>query len=469
MYNLRFYDSLSKEKKVFQPIAAPKVLYYACGPTVYNYAHIGNFRAYVFEDFLHRTLKYFNFDVKMVMNITDVDDKTIKGAKENNMGLKEFSKRFTKAFFEDIECLNILKASSYPRASDHIAEMIAIIEKLLEDNLAYRGQDGSIYFAINRFKNYGKLSGLILEELKCDASQRTSNDEYDKENASDFVLWKAYNPTRDAKIYWESPFGKGRPGWHIECSAMAMKTLAESIDIHTGGVDNIFPHHENEIAQSEGFSKKPFSKYWLHAEHLLVNNKKMSKSLGNFYTLRDLLEMGYDGYQIRYMLLQSHYRMQLNFTLEGLKAAKQSLQRLQDFVDRISDIKRDDDFDPKELIGNTKKQFEEAICDDLNISAALASLFDLIREGNKLCDKNLLGKNAATTFTSFFKKANQILGLLRFEKEHNATPELLEKLQARKEARIKKDFALADQLRDEIEAAGYIIEDNTDGAKLKKK
>lgn len=469
MPDLYLFDTFSKEKKRFEPIKAPEVLFYACGPTVYNYAHIGNFRAYIFEDLLRRALEYFGFDVQMVMNITDVDDKTIKGAFESNMPLKEFSAKYTAAFFEDIESLNILKALHYPKASDHISDMIRIIEKLLQDEIAYQGQDGSIYFAIQRFKEYGKLSGLVLEDLQCDASQRVSNDEYDKENASDFVLWKAYDPKRDAKIYWESPFGKGRPGWHIECSAMAMKTLGPSIDLHTGGVDNIFPHHENEIAQSEAYSKKPFVRFWMHAEHLLVDNKKMSKSLGNFYTLRDLLQMGYEGKHIRYMLLQSHYRMQLNFTIKALDAAKQSMQRLQDFVERLKSIQGNASFDPKEILQNVKETFDAALADDLNIASALASLFDLVRECNKLCDQSLIGKTAAEQILAFLKQVNQVLAIFVFEQEDTIPQELLEKLELRKQARAEKDFASADHIRKEIETAGYLIEDGPQGAKLKKK
>ncbi|MCB1073997.1 MAG: cysteine--tRNA ligase, partial [Simkania sp.] len=329
---LHIYNTESREK---EPITlAPhkkEIALYTCGPTVYNFAHIGNFRTYVFEDLFRRTLEFFGLKVKQVMNLTDVDDKTIKGALEKRVSLDEFTQFYKRAFFEDLKTLGIQKAHLYPSAIDYIPQMIAMIQHLIKKGLAYKGKEGSVYFSIRHFPAYGKLSHLCLSELKAGASERVTTDEYEKESIADFVLWKGYDPERDGDIYWESPFGKGRPGWHIECSAMATELLGETIDIHMGGVDNIFPHHENEIAQSEGCSGKMFSRYWVHAEHLIVNGKKMSKSLGNFFTLRDLLDKGYSGTEVRYLLLSTHYRTQLNFTLEGLNAARQSLQRLEDF------------------------------------------------------------------------------------------------------------------------------------------
>ena len=335
---LKFYNTALRQKETFVPLEGRHVRMYTCGPTVYNFAHIGNFRTYVFEDLLRRTLKFFGYQVTQVMNLTDVDDKTIKGAIANKVSLDAFTEPFKEAFFEDLKTLRIEPVEHYPAATDYIPEMIAMIEELLQKGIAYAGGDGSIYYAIQKFPRYGCLSHLHLEELQAGASERVANDEYEKDNVADFVLWKSYDPERDGEIYWESPFGPGRPGWHLECSAMAMKILGETIDIHVGGIDNMFPHHENEIAQSEACSGKPFVKLWMHAEHLVVDHKKMSKSLGNFYTLRDLLAKGYTGTQVRYLLLQTHYKTQLNFTFQGLDGAKSALQRLNDFIQRLNEI-----------------------------------------------------------------------------------------------------------------------------------
>lgn len=335
---LFLYNTESLQKEEVVPLDGKTIRMYTCGPTVYNFAHIGNFRTYVFEDLLRRTIKFFGFPIQQAMNLTDIDDKTIKGAVQNKISLDEFTKPFKEAFFADLATLGIEKVEFYPQATDYIPEMIAMIETLKEKGIAYLGQDGSTYFAINQFPSYGRLAHLNLESLKAGASNRVQLDEYEKENVCDFVLWKAYDPERDGGIYWESPFGKGRPGWHIECSAMASKLLGKTIDLHVGGVDNLFPHHENEIAQSEGCFCCRFVKHWLHAEHLLVDHKKMSKSLGNFYTLRDLLQKGYSGKVVRYALLQAHYRTQLNFTFESLEASASTLRRLEDFILRMKEI-----------------------------------------------------------------------------------------------------------------------------------
>jgi cysteinyl-tRNA synthetase len=329
---LQLVNTETRQKATVSPLDGKTVRLYTCGPTVYDYAHIGNFRTFIFEDLLRRAILFFGMSVKHVMNLTDVDDKTIRGALKQKMSLDEFTNIYKKAFFDDLKTLNILPADVYPEATKYIQQMIEMTQKLLDDGFAYKGQDGSIYYKITKFAQYGKLSHLKLETLQAGASERVQLDEYTKENISDFVLWKAYDSERDGDIFWESPFGKGRPGWHLECSVMAQKILGETIDIHAGGVDLIFPHHENEIAQSEACSGKCFSKIWVHAEHLLVDHKKMSKSLGNFYTLRDLLNNGYTGRTIRYMLLSTHYRTQLNFTFEGLDGAKHALQRVDDFM-----------------------------------------------------------------------------------------------------------------------------------------
>ena len=467
---LHLYNTETRKKEKILPKDGKTLRIYTCGPTIYNYAHIGNFRTYIFEDLLRRVLKYFGFSVKQVMNITDIDDKTINGAIEKNVSLHEYTEPFRQAFFDDLTTLNIEKAEFYPKATQYIEQMIDIIVKLLDRKIAYKGSDGSIYFAIAKFKDYGKLSHLDLKSLKKGASNRISSDEYEKENASDFVLWKAYVEKRDGNIFWNSPFGKGRPGWHIECSAMALKLLGSKIDIHCGGVDNIFPHHENEIAQSETFTNEKFVIHWAHAEHLIVDGKKMSKSLNNFYTLSDLLSMGFSGRDIRYMLMNSHYRTQLNFTFDGLKASKASIQRILDFAERLKSIKDESSNNLVEkIIEKEKKRFIEALADDLNISLALSALFDLIREINHLIDDKKISKKEALKTLKFLKEIDQVLGGIFIDKKEGIPQIVQEAFEKRKDARKNKNFALADELRDFLFDHGYIIEDLPDGARLKKK
>lgn len=467
---LNLFNTESRKKEKIIPREENFIKMYTCGPTVYDFAHIGNFRTYVFEDLLRRTLKYLGYDVTQVMNITDLDDKTIKGALEKKISLHEYTEPFRQAFFEDLTSLNIQKAEYYPKATQYIEQMIEIILRLVEKKFAYKGADGSIYFSIKTFKTYGRLSHLDLNSLKLGASERIYADEYDKDNASDFVLWKAFDATRDGNIFWNSPFGKGRPGWHIECSAMGLKLLGNTLDIHCGGVDNIFPHHENEIAQSESFTGEKFVLHWAHSEHLLVDGKKMSKSLGNFYTLRNLLSMGYTGKDIRYMLLQTHYRTQLNFTFDGLKASKASVQRIQDFVERLKSIKDTTPYNLiKPIIENERSKFIEAITDDLNISVALAAIFDLIREGNFLIDDRKISQEEANQVLKFLSEIDEILGFISLDEKVEIPKIVEDALAKRKEARKFKDFKLADELRDFILDQGYIIEDFPDGAKLKKK
>lgn len=468
--SLNLYNTESRKKEVLIPRRGHHVRMYTCGPTVYNFAHIGNFRTYIFEDVLRRTVKFFGMQITQVMNLTDVDDKTIKGAIAQNITLDEFTKPFKDAFFDDLKTLNIEPAEHYPAATDYIAEMIDMINQLLEKGFAYKGGDGSIYYAIRKFPRYGCLSHLHLDELQAGASERVIADEYDKDHVSDFVLWKAYDAARDGKIYWESPFGPGRPGWHLECSAMAMKILGETIDIHVGGIDNMFPHHENEIAQSEACSGHQFVKLWMHSEHLVVDNKKMSKSLGNFFTLRDLLHKGYTGIQVRYMLLQTHYKTQLNFTFAGLEAVKGALQRLQDFIIRLGEINQSVSTglaDP--VLERAYTAFSSALADDLNVSAALAALFEFVREINGLSDEGKMGKQDADNVVNLLKRFNEVLGVLSFDKKEEEIPQDLEEaLAKRMEARKQKNWAEADQLRNFILSRGYVIEDTAQGARLKK-
>jgi len=467
MSQLKLYNTEKRQKEEIVPIKGNTIRLYTCGPTVYNFAHIGNFRTYVFEDLLRRTLKYFRFQVIQVMNITDIDDKTILGALHECKTLKEYTEPYTQAFFEDLKALNIEKAEHYPHATEYIPQMIEIIQGLIDKKVAYIGADESIYFSIKKFPSYGRLSHLKLDELEAGASKRVGTDEYEKENVADFVLWKAYDPNRDGEIFWESPFGKGRPGWHIECSAMAMSILGKTIDVHVGGVDNMFPHHENEIAQSEAFTEKPFVKYWLHAEHLLVDHKKMSKSLGNFYTLRDLLQKGYTGKEVRLLLLGTHYRTQLNFTMEGLDASRATLRRLEDFVDRLQEVKGEEGpIDP--ILEQARKDFREALADDLNTSSALAALFECLRKVNQLCDTDELGRLGAQKVLAFLEEIDTILGIIPLEKKALEVPkELLEALRKREEARKAKNFAEADKQRDWILSQGYLIEDTPTGPRLK--
>ena len=468
---VHLFNTATRKKEPLVPLAAGHVKMYTCGPTVYNYAHIGNFRTYVFEDLLRRTLKFLGLNVTQVMNLTDVDDKTIRGAIAKNISLDSFTQPYKDIFFEDLKTLGIEKVEYYPAATDYIAQMIQLVEGLLQKGVAYTGGDGSVYFAIHKFPSYGCLSHLHLDELQAGASERVHLDEYDKDHAADFVLWKSYDPERDGKIYWESPFGKGRPGWHLECSAMAMSLLGETLDIHVGGIDNMFPHHENEIAQSEALTDKKFANLWMHSEHLVVDNKKMSKSLGNFYTLRDLLNKGFTGVEVRYMLLQTHYKTQLNFTFAGLEAVKHSLQRLNDFIQRLLEINVSGNTGAAdEVLDRSLRLFAEALADDLNISEALAAVFELVREVNFLCDQKKILAEDADRILKLLKKFNAVLGLLSFEKKAEAVPiELQEALDKRNQARKDKNWALADQLRDYILNNGFVIEDTPSGARLKRK
>jgi cysteinyl-tRNA synthetase len=372
---LRFFNTYSRRVEEFSPRdpASGKIDIYTCGPTVYSRAHIGNFRAYIFEDLLQRHLELRGYKVHRVMNITDVDDKTIRGAREAKVPLTKFTEQFKQAFFQDIETLRIKRADQFPSATDqrYIDKMIAMIGTLIARGLAYQADDKSVYFRINRFPDYGKLAHFDITQLK--STGRVKHDEYDKEHIGDFALWKAWDE-EDGDVGWESPWGRGRPGWHIECSAMATALLGDEIDIHCGGVDNIFPHHEAEIAQSEGVTGKKFVRMWLHCAHLLVDGQKMSKSLGNFYTLPDVLEKRYSGREVRYALMRVHYRVPLNFTWEGMKEARESLGRIDDWLRRLREIAGD------KTSVKAGDEFEDALDDDLNISAALGFLFETIRE-----------------------------------------------------------------------------------------
>lgn len=468
---IKFYNSLTRQKEEFKPMNEKEVGMYSCGPTVYNYAHIGNFRAYIFSDLVRRVLEDYGYNVKLVMNLTDVDDKTIKNSKENHISLNEYTKKYKDAFFEDIKTLRIKPATVNPSATEHIKEMIDII-KLLEKNGHTYEADGSIYFKISTFPEYGELANLDKQELKEGASGRVSSDEYDKENASDFVLWKAYTE-EDGDVYWDSPFGKGRPGWHIECSAMSCKYLGKHFDIHTGGVDNKFPHHENEIAQNEAAFNEKFVNYWLHCEHLIVDGEKMSKSKGNFYTLRDLLNKGLSPDAIRYSLMNSHYRKQLNFTIEGINQSQSAIDRVNDLIFRLKDVNKTDADDSavmKEL-EEANKNFFESIYDDLNVSEALGVFFSFIKSINISFDS--INVSSRDAIIKFIERVNNIINCFNMNGEKEIESEDEEKInkliEERTLAKKEKNYKRADEIRDELNSMGIEIMDTPNGVKWKRK
>ncbi len=466
---LRFFNTYSRRLEEFQPLDpnGRAVKMYTCGPTVYSFAHIGNFRAYLFEDLLQRHLELRGYEVDRVMNITDVDDKTIRGCAAAGVPLAQFTQQFKDAFFADLTTLRIKRARTYPEATNqrHIATMLAMIETLIARALAYQAEDKSVYFRIKKFPGYGKLAHFNLDELQ--STGRVKNDEYDKEHVGDFALWKAWDEA-DGDVRWESPWGPGRPGWHIECSAMATEILGNQLDIHCGGVDNIFPHHEAEIAQTEGCTGQRFVRYWLHCAHLLVDGQKMSKSLGNFYTLRDVLAKGYSGREVRYALLRVHYRAQLNFTWEGMLEARQALARIDDWLarlrERIASVSLADSESPQ---AGRMLDFEEALDDDLNISAALGFLFESIRETNRALDGKELSASEARAWLEWWKRIDTVLALTA---EENGTPADVAALgDARAQARLAKDWRKSDELRDQIAALGYEVRDGKDGQKIAKR
>jgi cysteinyl-tRNA synthetase len=464
--NICLFNTLKRRKERFKPIKAGQVYMYTCGPTVYDYAHIGNFRAFLFEDLLKRWLKYRGYKVTHVMNITDVDDKTIKGSQTQHIPLKQYTEFYTKAFFEDAATLSIEAADLYPRATENIPEMVALIKKLLEKGFAYKGEDNSIYYDISKFVDYGKLSKIHVQELK--AGARVKNDEYAKEEARDFALWKAYS-NEDGEVFWETTLGKGRPGWHIECSAMSMKYLGETFDIHCGGIDNIFPHHENEIAQSEAATGKQFVRYWLHNEHLQVEGKKMAKRFGNFYTLRDLLAKSCNAKAIRYLLLSTQYRQQFNFTFEGLDAAESAIDRLTNFMRRLQDSNGEGSGEKiLQLIKRVQACFGEAMDDDLNISVALASLFDFVRDVNIMLDSNELNRAEAQKVYELLEKFDAVLGVVGKVETEKLSIECASMIEKREAARKAKDWKTADAIRQQLRTMGIVLEDTAQGVKWRR-
>ena len=472
--SLKIYNTLNRRIEELIPGGVrrdnpqdyPVVTIYACGPTVYSYAHIGNFRTFVFNDFVRRYLKFRGFSVNHAMNITDVDDKTIKGAAAEGVSLEEYTQKYTKIFFEDLRALNIEPVEHNPKATESIQEIIDILEKIDKAGMLYE-KDGSLYFNISKFAEYGKLSMLDKREIKPGIS--FDADEYEKEDVRDFALWKAQ---KEGEPFWETPYGQGRPGWHIECSAMIRKIFGTTIDIHIGGVDLIFPHHENEIAQSEAAYNEKFVRCWLHSEHLLVDGAKMSKSQGNFYTLRDLLAKGFSARSIRYLLMSAHYKKQLNFTFEGIKQADLSLERIDNFILRLSDRKSEgENPEVRPLCDRLIHEFSEVVDNDLNISGGLGVFFDFIHKINSMITDNQISKNDAADILTALKLIDRVFGFIFFEDEvDDPDKDRIDKLvEERIQAKKNRDFSRADEIRELLKNEGVILEDTKDGTRWKRK
>ena len=489
---LKLFNTLSRSVQEFVPLdpAGIHVGLYCCGPTVYDYGHIGNFRTFVFSDLVRRHLEFKGHTVRHVMNITDVEDKIIRRLRETGKGLRDYTGFYEAEFLKDLHELRCLPPHDLPHATDFIAEIIALIKKLIARGLAYQAADGSVYFSIEKYRgcgcHYGQLVQLNFEEMR--AGERVSSDEYDKESLADFALWKAHVPD-DGPVFWDSPWGQGRPGWHIECSAMSMKLLGPSFDLHLGGEDLAFPHHEDEIAQSEGATGKPFVKYWLHGAHLLVEGKKMSKSLGNFFTLRDLLAKGFTGREVRYLLLTAHYRETFNFTLIGLEGARTSLARMDECLAKLRECAaglppadrvqgNQEALEPSRSPGGNKPcplqtgsallaAITAGLDDDLNVSATWGVIFDWVRDMNRAMATHSLSAEQAAAGLAAWNKADSVLGL-GAAPAASAPPALLALLEERQAARLAKDFKKSDAIRDELKARGWVIEDTPKGPRLKK-
>ena len=462
---MKFYNTLHRKKEDFQPLEKGKVTLYTCGPTVYDYAHIGNFRAYIFEDLLRRYLEFSGYDVLQVMNITDIDDKTIRRSIEEKMSLEDFTDKYTSSFFEDVETLQIIPAHHYPRATEFIPQMIETIQQLEKKGYTYASEDGSVFFKIAQFPDYGKLANLDPDQLK--SGDRVEDDEYGKEEGRDFALWKGYKP-QDGEVKWDSPWGKGRPGWHIECSVMSTHYLSNHFDIHCGGVDNIFPHHENEIAQSCAVSGEAFVNYWLHNEHLLVDGQKMSKSMGNFYTLRDLLEKGCSPEALRYTLISTHYRSKSNFTFEKVKAAQKCINKLRELKRRLKNIDNEDDEVLNSETETMLSKFSEKLGDDLNISGALGELFIWVNYLFAELDNDKLDCCSAKGALSALRKIDSVLGVI--DCANLEVDDIIHELiKDREKARSDKNWEKADEVRKQLDELGIVLDDTPEGTIWKRK
>ena len=457
---IRFLNTLSRRVEALGPLEAGHVRMYTCGPTVYNFPHIGNLRTFLFEDVLRRTLAAFGYQVTQVMNLTDIDDKTIKGAAAEGITLREFTDRYVDAFFEDVDTLGIERAEHYPRATEWIPQMVGLVQRLTARGHTYV-QDGSTYYRIATFPGYGKLSGIDPNQVR--AGARVDADEYEKEDVRDFVLWKAAKPGEPS---WDTVLGTGRPGWHLECSAMGMSLLGDSFDIHTGGVDNIFPHHENEIAQSEGATGMPFVRMWLHAEHLLVEGQKMAKSLGNFYTLRDLLAKGHDPLAIRYLLISVPYRQKLNFTFDGLHAAAAGVERIGNTLRRLAHTPPADGKGSLagEAVDEFVEEFDAGLADDLNTARALAALHTLLTRVNQALDSGGIGAAGRARLDAAIARVGAVLGIVPATGPAAALDAEVDALIAEREAARKaRDFARADAIRKQLTERGIVLEDTPHG------
>jgi cysteinyl-tRNA synthetase len=465
---IRFFNTLSRQIEEFQPLEAGKVRMYICGPTVWNFQHIGNFRTFIFADIMRRYLKYKGYELTHVFNLTDVDDRIINEAAKQNISIDEFTAPFIQYFWEDFDALGLERPEVTPRATQHIPEMIDIIAKLLENGHAYESE-GSIYYRISAFPDYGKLSKINFSGNIAGASERVDTDKYEKEDARDFALWKLVGP--DEHPGWDAPFGRGRPGWHIECSAMSMKYLGETFDLHGGGMDLQFPHHENEIAQSEGATGKLFAKYWVHSEFLKIDDVTMSKSKGNFFTFRDLRDQGYSPLAIRYLLLSVPYRKQLNFTFDGLHGAESTVERLRNFRRLVRDAKTayGSDQETHQLIEKAVSDFEAAMDDDFNTAAALASIHDLVREINTILANDRLGSDDRAAVLNALSIFDSVLGVFGPEEDQMLEADIEALITERQNARHDRNFARSDEIRDQLAAKGIILEDTRDGVRWKRK
>jgi cysteinyl-tRNA synthetase len=463
---LQFHNTMKRGKETFTPLNPDEVKIYSCGPTVYNHVHIGNLRSFMFVDLLRRYLNFRGYKTRLVINITDVDDKIIAAANERGISIFDVTSEYADAFFKNLELLKIKPADDFPRATDHISEMVDMIKTLVEKGHAYE-KEGSYYFNIGSFEKYGCLAHLDVEGLK--AGARGDADEYDKENVRDFALWKA---PKEGEHYWDTDIGPGRPGWHIECSAMSTAKLGNTFDIHCGGVDLVFPHHENEIAQSESTTGEEFVKYWLHCEHLIVEGRKMSKSLGNQYTLQEIIDKGSDLRAIRYLLLATHYRKKLNFTFAGLTAAESTLARLDELIHRLKETELEGGSDSNKTISainECRKNFTESMDDDLNISAGLAALFDFVKDINSLLDEGELNESDRDMIIEFLKELDQVLDIMDFSADELDDKQILALIDQRLEARKNRDFAEADRIRDELAEKGIILQDTPQGTRWRTK
>jgi cysteinyl-tRNA synthetase len=469
--NLRLFNTLGRRLEPFQPFSPGEVRIYTCGPTVYNEIHIGNLRTFLFQDLLRRSLRYLGYRVTQVMNLTDVDDKTIQGAHKAGVSLAAYTEPFVASFLRDLDALHIERVESFPRATEHIPEMIELIAKLVEKGYAYES-DGSVFFSIAKDPDYGKLSGFDLDQAR--RGERVASDEYGKDDVRDFVLWKAVKPGEPS---WDSPWGPGRPGWHVECSAMSMKYLGETFDLHCGGVDLIFPHHENEIAQSESATDRPFVRTWLHSEHLIVDGQKMSKSLGNQYTLPDLQARGCSARALRYLLLAVHYRQKVNFTFESLEAAAGALRRVNEMRFRLQHAPEQGEPDPRlaEVASRLRADFAAGLADDLNVAVALAALFGFVKDVNVAIEEKRIGTGDRQRILEALADVDRVLGVLdpaewqEGQASDGDAAEIERLIAERNAARGRRDFASSDHIRDELAARGIVLEDTPQGTRWKRK